>query len=68
MMTFSGDESHNEQADTSTIRLVMSFSHITSTIQNGQIFLKQSKFRIRLRDEAGFLSSKAHSQKENADV
>lgn len=44
-----------------------SFYNVISTIQSGHIFLKQSSFKSDW-DEAGFLSSKVHSQKENTDV
>lgn len=61
-----GDENQSEQAETAMITLVKSFHNVISTIQSGHIFLKQS-FKSNW-DETGFLSSKAHSQKENTDV
>lgn len=47
MMMHVGDENQSEQAETD-ITLVKSFYNVISTIQSGHIFLKQSKFQIRL--------------------
>lgn len=55
-----GDKNQSEQAEIAMITLVKSFYNVISTFQSGHIFLKQSKFQIRLWDEAGFLSSKVH--------